>query len=170
MGLINPKPRFAYDDATDQVYDYIVQKDFPLTDKYIAPDGVWNLKEVKRLILAGQPCEAARIGNAPPPAKAPPKPLPQPGTQAAPSSGVGNTSSGEEKQNAPGKFYATGLSVEQLQALKLSPLQCAALGLTRSQLDVTGVPASTIAGWDMNEARANALKLTAEQRAALMPA
>jgi hypothetical protein len=167
MGLINPKPRFAYDDTANQVYDYLVQKDVPLEDRYKAPDGVWNLNEVKRLILAGLPCEGALVSKPDPKAKGPPPKAPVPpagsGLQTA-------STGGKESKKAGGSdlFPKDGLSAEQLGALKLTPLQAAALGLTRSQMDVVGVPASTIKGWAITPERAEALKLTEAQRDALM--
>jgi hypothetical protein len=160
MGLINPKPRFAFDPDTDQVYDYLKQRDVPLTEDYSALDGVWDLLEVKRLILAGLPVEGARRYGPPPaeplpgmPAGDPAVPGPQPTTNAPATGGAGTT----------------GLSVEQLTALKLSALQAAALGLTPTQLTATGVTALQVDGWGMDAARAEALKLTAEQRAVLLP-
>lgn len=160
MGLINPKPRFGYDDATDLVYDYLRGRDIALTDDYSAVDGVWDLHEVKRLILAGVPIETARVGESSE-ANArtliPPPPVQQPGTVDAPSS------SGKAKAS-------NGLSADDLKALGLSPLQQAALGLTRSQIDVVGIEQSTIEGWGITAARADALKLNPEQRAALLVA
>jgi len=174
MGLINPKPRFAYDDATDQVYDYVKQRDIALTDHYEAADGIWDLLEVKRLILAGQAVEEARIADLPrrPLPTAPPPPVEQPGTQAAPSTESKGTLELEEpaKEEAEGQGKTLpGLSVAQLIALNLSPIQAAALGLTSAQLSATGVTAAQIANWGMNEERAEALKLTPAQRAILLP-
>ena len=160
MTLIHAKPRFGYDDATDMVYDYLVQRDLALTDRHEAPDGVWDLNEVKRLILLDQPVETARVGNAPKPKAAPPapfKPKAQGGLTPAPSSGPAAADQG-------------GLSADELKALGLTPLQQAALGLTRSQIDVTGIPRSTIDGWGITAARADALKLNEAQRDALMSA
>jgi len=71
MGLINPKPRFGYDSDADMIYDYLVQRDVALSDAYRGPDGVWNLFEVKRLILSGQSVEYARL-------QVPAEPLAQP--------------------------------------------------------------------------------------------
>jgi hypothetical protein len=178
MGLINPKPRFAWDDATDMVYDYIAQRDIPLAERYATDDGVWNLIAVKNLILSGQPVEGARIG---PPEKAkaatpvvPIKPpTPGPGTQPAPSRAATDPETGKSTTDATpptGQAAPAGLSVAQLLALKLSPLQAAALGITAVQMTATGVPPSQVAGWGMNAERADALKLTEQQRAVLLPA
>jgi len=162
MGLINPKPRFAYDDESDMVYDYVKQRDAELTDRYEAADGLWNLNDVKRLILSGQAVEAARVAGPPERPVAPRQPDPplqQPGTVDAPSK-----SAGEEKTVA-----GAGLSVPQLIALNLSPIQAAALRLTSAQLSATGVTAEQVQAWDMTPERADALKLTPEQRAVLLP-
>lgn len=170
MGLINPKPRFAYDDEANAVYDYVKQRDAALTEVYSAPDGVWNLFEVKRLILAGLPVEGARI-EGPEPAPAPVasqiggnpavdpvsgQPLPAPGHEP----------NGAIRRPAP---TPTGLSVAQLLGIKLSALQAAALGITPVQLSATGVTADQVAAWGLTAERADALNLTAEQRAVLMP-
>lgn len=168
--LINPKPRFGYNPTNGLLYDYVAQKDIAPTDKpYEAPDGTWNLNTVKLAILAGQTIEEGHLSvkKASPPATGTPpnpkttvsaatpkiaaKPAPTPPTTLAPT-GV-----------------TTGLSAEQLQALKLSPLQMAALGITPTQLNVTGLTALQVANWALSEARADALKLTPAQREALLP-
>ena len=140
MGLINPKPRFAYDDASDLVYDYVKQRDVELTDRYEAADGLWNLNDVKRLILSGQAVEAARVAGPserPVAPRQPDPPLQQPGTVVAPS------------QSADADKTWAGLSVPQLIALNLSPIQAAALRLTSAQLSATGVTAEQVKAWDM---------------------
>lgn len=165
MGLINPKPRFGYDPEHNQVYDYVAQRDVPL-GLYEAKDGMWDLHEVKRLILAGQPIEAARseveakeegVANL----KVIPPASPA-GTPAAPTPGAGSPPVEPLHGNV-------GLSVAQLLALKLSPLQAAALAISPTQMTATGVTALQVEGWDMNAERADALKLTPEQRAVLLP-
>jgi hypothetical protein len=171
MNLINPKPRFGYNPDAEQIYDYVAQKDVAVSASYPAPDATWNLAEVKRLILAGLPIEAARIGPGVAPA-AKPKPTPpapianlrfpasakKPTPPSVPAAGA-----------AVAHAHGTGMSVEQLKGLKLSALQAAALGLTTTQLTATGVTAAQVANWGMNAARADALKLTPEQRAVLLP-
>lgn len=166
MGLINPKPRFGYDPEQEMIYDYQGQRDLPIAGLHQAHDGVWDLLEVKRLILGGQPVEAARVGesnlaNATSPPQPPPNaPVPDAGLAAA---NILNEGFEPAKPTA-------GLSVAELHALKLSALQSAALGITPTQLTQTGVTREQVAAWGLNAARADALKLTAEQRAALMPA
>lgn len=159
MGLINPKPRFAYDDESGMIYDYQTQRDVPLTQAYSASDGVWNLAEVKRLILASLPVESARIA-VPPTEELAQEPDPQ-GTEPM----VGE----ERAQGSAPILTAAALSVARLLALKLSPLQAAALGITPAQMTATGVTAEQIAAWGLTPERAEALKLTPEQRAVLLP-
>lgn len=142
MALINPKPRFGYDPETDAVYDYVKQKDVALTTDYAAGDGVWDLIEVKRLILAGLTVEGARR-DLTAAELSPPSSAPEPAI--------------------------TGLTGVQLTALKLSAVQAAALGLTPIQISVTGVTATQVRAWALTAARAEALKLTSEQRAVLLP-
>lgn len=93
MSLINPKPRFGYDADADAVYDYLTQRDEPLRDFYSAPDGVWDLFEVKRLILAGSTVEAARVAGpeqlsepptAPPEETVAPPAMPAPAAESSP--------------------------------------------------------------------------------------
>ncbi len=173
MGLINPKPRFAYDPDTDLVYDYYKQRDVPLAAAYSAPDGLWDLYEVKRLILSGSPIEGARVGPPPMPTAAPLAPTPQPGLIAAPS--IRNIGNAAVAAGAPfvitgsGTRPITGLSAEQLTAMKLLPLQMAAMGITPVQMSVTGVTATQVESWGLTPARADALRLTPEQRSVLMP-
>jgi hypothetical protein len=61
----------------------------------------------------------------------------------------------------------SAMSVAQLQALKLSPLQMAAMGLTPTQMNVTGVTGLQVSNWGLTPARADALRLTKEQRLGL---
>jgi hypothetical protein len=171
MNIINPKPRFGYTPESDMIYDYVLQKDVPATASYTAVDGTWNLLEVKRAILAGETIEFAHLTII---KKA--SPIAQPraggttapaGTTAAPTtvkSGIQPTTGASAH---PGSGVGTGMSVSQLQALKLSPLQMAAMGITPTQLNVTGVTALQVANWGLTSARADALKLTPEQRSAL---
>lgn len=162
MALINPKPRFAYDDATDMIYDYVGQKDVALVAKFNAKDGVWNLLEVKRLILAGQTIESARVGYlkapGPPPKLEVVKPTPSP-VSPAPAASTAATVA----PIVPGQ----GLTATQLQSLKLSAIQAAAMGIKHEEMASTGVTAEQIADWGLTPARANALKLNTEQRTAL---
>lgn len=161
MGLINPKPRFAYDDESGMIYDYQTQRDVPLTPAYSASDGVWDLVEVKRLILASLPVESARIAVLPAEELAlHPDPQDQ---EMEPMVGE------EQAQGAAPIPTPAALSVAQLLALKLSPLQAAALGITPAQMTATGVTAEQVAAWGLTPARAEALKLTPEQRAVLLP-
>lgn len=170
MGLINPKPRFAWDDATDLIYDYVAQRDVALQVSYHAPDGVWDLVEVKRLILAGKSVEAAFMGAADPEVPAP-APAGKKGRSTAPPANPVDPAAPDGKAAAAPKFDAAsiGLSVSQLIALKLSPIQAAALKLTAAQMTATGVPAETVRAWAMTAERADALKLTAAQRKVLLP-
>lgn len=166
MGLINPKPRFGYETESDRVYDYVVQRDVALTDRYEARDGVWNLHEVKRLILAGEPVEGARIPSAAP-VTSPPPPFIPTNSDLVPAP---STSLPQDLQSAiPTKGHVTGLSVAQLLELKLSALQAAALGITPTQMSATGLTATQVQAWALTPERAEALKLTAEQRAVLLP-
>lgn len=163
MGLINPQPRFGFDTATGLIFDYVTGRDHALTDAYVTRDGTWNLNQVKQLILAGKPIEAALVSKV---ALAPTAPVVPIKAAATPLPGA-PTASGSRQSTAGAPGHVVGLSVEQLQALKLLPLQAAAMGLTRAQLTVTGVTAEQVQGWALSAARADALKLTAEQRAAL---
>jgi hypothetical protein len=178
--LINPKPRFGYNPTTGQLYDYVAQKDVtPTAQAYDAPDGSWNLVAVKDAILAGQTIETGHLsvkkptppatGTTPNPAKAPAAgPAVAPTTTSVKPNQP--TTAEEHPVRLPGSHITiTGLSVEQLQALKLSPLQVAALGITPVQLSATGVTAAHVEAWHLTAARADALKLTPEQRAVLMP-
>lgn len=159
MGLINPKPRFAYDDESGMIYDYQTQRDVPLMPAYSASDGVWNLVEVKRLILASLPVESARL------ALPPTEELAQEPDAQDKEPMVGE----EQAQGSAPIPAAAALSVARLLALKLSPLQAAALGITPAQMTATGVTAEQIAAWGLTPERAEALKLTPEQRAVLLP-
>ena len=70
--LMNPKPRFAFDPTANRIFDYATSRDVELTEAYVAKDGIWNLLEVKALILAGEPIEAARVAG---PSAAAPAPV-----------------------------------------------------------------------------------------------
>jgi hypothetical protein len=185
MGLINPKPRFALDDITGNIYDYVAQKDIVPTDQpYAAADGNWNLNLVKAAILAGTTLEAGHLSlktpavvgvsaDAQPLPGTPAHPLQQPTTVQAPgrpqpTTTLPNVRPGPPLGNTP-PAPAGGFSAEQLTALKLSPLQAAALRLTWAQMTTTGVTKEQVAGWHMTAERADALKLTAEQRKVLVP-
>lgn len=170
MGLINPKPRFGFDPEANSIYDYVLQRDLSiLADVYEAPDGPWNLVEVKRLILEGLPVEGARI------------PRPQPlsgvtelvsGTQSPPPNAshtqLSNLQVNTQGQNTQHQAV-TGFSVAQLLGLKLTALQAAALGITPTQMNATGVTGSQVQDWALTPERAEALKLTPEQRQVLLP-
>lgn len=155
--ILNPKPRFGYNESTGLIYDYVAQKDVTPIANYPTIDGSWNLLEVKRAILANETIEYARLTvKRPAPVAAPRAAAPTPAAKAPQPAA----------QPAPG-FGVSALSVDQLQALKLSPLQQAAMGITNAQMNVTGVTALQVANWGLNGARADALALTPEQRAAL---
>lgn len=141
--LINPKPRFGYHPSTDMIYDYQAQRDVPVTDRYQAPDGTWNLHEVKRLILAASTIEAARVPSASPP----------------------SNEGAKEEIGAEGTGQAApwAICAMDLQAAKLSDLQRAALGITEAQVALTGVSSGQVAGWKLNPVRIKALKLSPEQ-------
>lgn len=162
--LINPKPRFGYHPSTDMIYDYQAQRDVPVTDRYQAPDGTWNLHEVKRLILAGETIEAARVPSASPPSNV--VRLKQAANEGAkPEVGAQGEGSAAPVGAPPqeGASDPPGIGAEQLQAAKLSDLQRAALGITDEQLSSTGVRADHAAGWKLSPARIKALKLSPEQ-------
>lgn len=163
--LINPKPRFGYDTAADKIYDYVAQRDVAIVDKYAAKDGVWNLLEVKRLILAGATIEAARRDYSAAETAAKPTLKVVPKTAAATTAKTANTPG----QGDPAVPHVPGqaMSAAQVTALKLSAIQAAALGITPAMMSTTGVTAAQVHGWGLTTARADALKLTAEQRAAL---
>jgi hypothetical protein len=172
MNIMNPKPRFGYTPETDQIYDYVLQRDVPITPNYAGADGTWNLLEVKRAILANETIEFARLTVIKKPVAAPRAPVaplaPVPG-QAAPTtvkSGPQPTT-GASAHPTIGATPAGAMSVAELQALKLSPLQAAAMGITPSQMNVTGVTALQVANWGLTAQRADALKFTKEQRLAL---
>lgn len=160
--ILNPKPRFGYTPATDLIYDYVAQKDVAPTANYATADGSWNLLEVKRAILANETIEFARLSVKRPPIAQPRAATPTPAPVSAPPS----SSAPPAANPAPG-HGVLAMSAEQLQALKLSPLQAAAMGISTAQMNVTGVTALQVANWGLNAARADALKLTLEQRAIL---
>lgn len=60
----NPQPRFAYDEDTDTIFDYVTSQSHPCDAIYYAPDGEWDLAKVKELILAGKSIETAYKGPA----------------------------------------------------------------------------------------------------------
>jgi hypothetical protein len=173
--LINPKPRFGYNPATGQIYDYVAQKDLtPSSEIYSALDGTWNLVTVRDAILAGQTIEAGHLSvKSPTPPAAGKAQSPKPAV-ALPGAPVAPTTT-SPKHGQPSTInsdpHATtgGLSAEQVTALKLSPLQMAALGVTPIQLTATGVTPMQVTLWHLTPARADALSLTAEQRAVLLP-
>lgn len=164
--LINPKPRFGFNPSADTAYDYVAQRDVPLTDKYPAKDGVWNLLEVKRLILAGETVEAARrdYTAAETAAKAAPKTAASTTAKTLDAPGQHNAALSGAVPPAPGR----GLDPAQLQALKLTAIQAAAMGITPTMMNATGVTGAQVQGWGLTSARADALKLNADQRAALL--
>lgn len=57
--MINPKPRFGYDEALDKLYDYQTNRNIAIGELLECPDGVWNTEQVKELILAGKSIEPA---------------------------------------------------------------------------------------------------------------
>jgi hypothetical protein len=170
--LLNPKPRFGLNPTTGTVYDYIGQRDItPTAAPYVAIDGTWDLNKVKAAILAGENIEQAHLTvkvpvqkNASIDAKKPDAPKPAAPAAGKPAAPV----PGKPIPSAPLKAMP-GLSPEQLTALKLSAIQAAALGITATQMNVTGVTGQQVANWGMNAQRADALKLTADQRKVLLP-
>lgn len=167
--IINPKPRFGFNPTTGLLYDYVAQRDVdPTTPPYVAADGVWDLHAVKLAILAGQSIESGHLALQPPaPAAAGTAPTPPTlidGTQPAPSS-----SPKAAKDSTARAARSDGLSAEALTALKLSPLQLAALGIRHEQLSTGGISDAQIKGWGVTAERAEALRLTPEQRAVLLP-
>lgn len=158
MNIMNPKPRFGLNTDTGTLYDYVAQRDVKPVANYQAVDGTWDLTKVAAAILAGTNIELAHLS-----VKAPaPKVTPAAAKSAAPITPAAA---------APSASVATipGLSPAQLQGLKLSAIQGAALGITATQISTTGVTAQQVSNWGLNEARANALKLTADQRKVLLP-
>lgn len=61
MGLINAKPRFALDVATNQLYDYEAKDYVPTTGKLGENGGAWDLAKVADLIRTGQGISTAFI-------------------------------------------------------------------------------------------------------------
>lgn len=173
--LINPKPRFGFNPATDMVYDYVAQRDVALVDKYAGKDGVWDLLEVKRLILAGETIEGARRNYTPAEtaAKPSPKPVPNPGLTPAPLTAQAITkprgATPDPADPAVHHIPGQAMTPAQLIALRLTAMQAAAMGITPTMMNTTGVTAAQVQGWGLTTARADALKLTAEQRAVLLP-
>jgi len=173
--ILNPKPRFGYNPDTGLIYDYVAQKDVPATPNYAAIDGTWNLQEVQRAIMANETIEFARltvIKPAPKPQQKPGVPVTPlaPGQVAAPTtvrSGPQPTTGASAHPTIAATTPAGAMSVGELQALKLTPLQAAAMGITPSQMNVTGVTALQVANWQLTPARADALRLTKEQRLGL---
>jgi hypothetical protein len=169
--LINPKPRFGFNPMTGLLYDYVAQRDLAVTDKvYDAVDGTWNLVAVRDAILANQPIEGAHLTIkkvAPFRPNSGPARTPAPGPAAAPTTLVAKPD--QPTTTDANKRPVTGLSAEQLNGLKLTAIQVAVLGITPTQLTATGVPPAQVESWRINEARADALKLTPEQRAVLLP-
>jgi hypothetical protein len=189
--MINSKSRFGYNPDSDLVYDYITQKDVKPVASYVSKDGTWNLLEVKRLIMGGFYIDSARIGAVVKPAAAAPvagakQAVPVPGATpnslpttvsqvrvpASPAPTTVKPAPGPSAKPplspAPG-LAPSGLSVAQLQALKLTAVQAAALSLTPTQMTATGVSPAQVKAWGLTPARADALALTPAQRAVLMP-
>lgn len=160
--ILNPKPRFGFNPTTGQIYDYLAQKDItPTQAAYSAADGTWNLIGVRDAILAGTNIEVHHLSVI-----APKKPAPRPAVAPA----RPTTAAVAASQAVPARGPGEGMSTGQLTALKLQPLQAAALGITHVQMTSTGVTAAQVKNWGLTAARADALKLTAEQRAVLLPA
>ena len=157
MGLINPKPRFAFDPATGLVYDYVTGRDVPLTETYQAHDGVWDLKAVADAIMKGVPIDMYVHRSDAPAAQA------QDGAQTAGEQPV----SGQLLEDAAGPLG--GLTAPQLRALALSPLQAGMLGLTAGMLAESGISATHLHSLNVTAERAAELQLSPEQAAALAP-
>ena len=122
------------------MYDYVAGKDVALVPNYTGIDGVWDLNQVRDLILAGSTIEAARKSIA--------APQPKP---------------------APGPAPVGGLTPPAaIKALNFTPVQAAALGLTAAELK-NGLSATQVAAIKAKTtpARAVMLKLTAAQKSFL---
>lgn len=52
--MLNSKPRFAYDEETNSIYDYQTAKYVPLDGTIEENGGEWDLKALKHLILRNQ--------------------------------------------------------------------------------------------------------------------
>jgi hypothetical protein len=161
MNILNPKPRFGLTAETGMIYDYVLQRDVKPVANYAAVDGTWDLTKVAAAILAGTNIEMAHLTVKAPAPKVTPPVAAKP---TAPINAKPVAAATETMQAA-----VPGLSAEQLTGLKLSALQAAALGISPTQLNVTGVTGQQVGNWGMNATRAEALKLTAEQRKVLLP-
>lgn len=170
--IMNPKPRFGLNVEANTIFDYVSSRDVPITPKYQAIDGQWDLTQVKALILAGKTIESAKLNNTVPPAPVAPKPAlkaaPRPGQPIgshapAPAPVAAKPSAPAAPAAAPTK----SLTAAHIQDLKLAPLQLAALGITAKQLKVSGLTAQELAAMKMSPARAKLLNLSAQQEAAL---
>lgn len=137
--LVNPKPRFGYNPDLKTVYDYVDGKDVPITPNYTASDGVWDLTQVRDLILSGSTIESARKSIA----------TPKPNTPPA------------RAQLPAGNVAADPL----MKNLAFTPIQAAALGLTPAEMKggLSAAQAAAIKA-KMTPARAIALKLTPNQK------
>lgn len=177
MALINPKPRFAYDNETCMIYDYVDGRDVPITGQpYQALDGQWDLVRLRDLICTGQQIDSARLNaNKRPPAAKPkpvakPAPAPAPAAPAQPAGKAGDTALSEPEEDSVPNVTAAGtqaLTAPELQALRLTDLQRAALGITPAMYGTTGLSTAQKQALGINAARAKMLELTPEQVAAL---
>ncbi len=187
MGLINPKPRFGYDPVTGMIYDYVAQKDVPVTaTPYSASDGTWDLQKVKNAILFGGTLEVGHVtlvtpktpglsaDAQPAPKVAAPSPITHGASAIKPPQAAGFGAITRTAPLSPTLAAAApigsadALSPAQLATLSLSPLQGAALGLTAAQMK-SGLTGAEIEAIGMTAARADALQLTPAQRAAFLP-
>lgn len=169
MALINPKPRFAYDNETCMIYDYVDGRDVPITGQpYQALDGQWDLVRLRDLICTGQQIDSARLNaNKRPPAA---KPAPAPAAPAPAAGKAGDTALSEPEEDSVPNVTAAGtqaLTAPELQALRLTDLQRAALGITPAMYGTTGLSTAQKQALGINAARAKMLELTPEQVAAL---
>jgi len=169
MTIINPKPRFGYDDKNDTIFDYVTNRDIPMTASYATHDGTWDPRKLKDLILKGEQITAALIGPAvakpaAKPAGATAKPAPAAGTASTQASTAG-TAGAPRPAHEPRAVHA--LTPAELIGLKLSALQAGALGIKPSEMTATGLTAERVKSLKITAERADALKLSEAQRAAL---
>jgi hypothetical protein len=179
MGIINPKPRFGLETDSGKIYDYVDQREVEVTTSYQAADGVWNLVKVRDLIATGQPVEAARVNLTPRPVKLVPKATaapapnkPAPLTLVVPNHPATAPAELEEgAKSSAGALPPTGspiaLNAKELEALNLSGIQQAALGLTLQERTVTGITVERKAQLGITAARARVLGLNDAQVKAL---
>lgn len=173
--LINPKPRFGLDPEANTMFDYVANKDVPVTALYQGSDGQWNLETVKQLILAGKTIETGKLNNTVPPkptAVLQPAPAKNPVATAKVIPIVKPVQPASVSKLPAGPHPTSprhGLTAAQIQALAFEPLQLAALGITPKAVKVDGLTADQVAAMHINSERATRLGLTPAQEVALTP-